>query len=248
MVLARLRTVFKTAQRRKDGAGDPLLVNDPMKYVNNLREPKTDVDPFTREEVNRVLQACNGWEKTFVTILFATGVRPNEALALYWGDIDFNCGIIRVRATLHRNRFGGRELPKTPGSERDISMSDIARRALEEQRARSEARGALVFPNDDGSPMDLSNFRRRNWEGILKGTKPRVTTRPIYQCRHSAATLALDAGATPREVADMLGHTSVEMVFRRYAKWIRGLNNGGAAKALDRALSPSSHESSMGST
>ena len=40
MVIARLRTILATAHRRK------LITDDPMQYVANLREPKSDVDPF----------------------------------------------------------------------------------------------------------------------------------------------------------------------------------------------------------
>ena len=94
-------------------------------------------------------------------------------------------------------------------------------------------KGDLVFVNADGGPVDVSNFRRRNWPGILK--RAHVTTRTIYQCRHSFATLALEAGASPRNVADALGHTSLEIVYRRYARWIPG-KNAGATDALDGAL------------
>jgi hypothetical protein len=50
MIIARLRTVFATAGRRK------LIADDPMKYVDNLSEPKPDVDPLTLKEATACLR------------------------------------------------------------------------------------------------------------------------------------------------------------------------------------------------
>jgi hypothetical protein len=38
---------------------------------------------------------------------------------------------------------------------------------LQEQRARTQLRGDLVFLNETGGPIDLTNFRDRNWKRIL---------------------------------------------------------------------------------
>jgi integrase len=49
MIVAQLRTMFATAKRRK------LIPEDPMVFVQNLREPKAEVDPFTLEEAERLI-------------------------------------------------------------------------------------------------------------------------------------------------------------------------------------------------
>ena len=53
----------------------------------------------------------------------------------------------------------------------------------------------------------------------------------MYQTRHTFATLMLGAGESPAPVAQQLGHTSAEMVFRRYSKFIPNLTrqDGSAA-------------------
>ena len=45
----------------------------------------------------------------------------------------------------------------------------------------------------------------------------------MYQTRRTFATLMLGAGESPAWVAQQLGHTSAEMVFRRYAKFVPNL-------------------------
>lgn len=210
MVVARLRSIFATAHWRK------IIADNPMHYVRNLREARHDADPFDLDEAGRIIEAAEGWERTFVTTLLYTGMRPGEALALHWDAIDWDRGVILVRFT--ESRRYGRGLPKTPGSERDVEMIAPVRAALKEQRPRSQMRGDLVFPSIARTAIDLANFRARNWPRIL--TRAKVRPRKLYQCRHTFARLALEHGDTPQHVAAQLGHTSVEMVFRVYSRWM----------------------------
>ena len=159
MIIARLRTVFATAKRRK------LIGEDPMAFVQNLREPKAEVDPFTLDEAERVVEAATGEDRAIVAVLIFCGLRPNAVLALRWEDVDFDREQLRIRRSIHR--FGGIGLPKTASSERDVDMLDIVIDKLQEQRARTQLRGHLVFVNETGGPIDLTNFRDRNWKRIL---------------------------------------------------------------------------------
>ncbi len=68
MVIGRLRTIFATAHRRK------LIADDPMKYVKNLREPKSDVDPFDLDEALRIVEAARDSDRAFLSVLLFTGV------------------------------------------------------------------------------------------------------------------------------------------------------------------------------
>ena len=225
MVLARLRTIFATAKRRK------LIADDPMVYVRNLRQPKPDVDPFDLEEALRLLESAKGWERAFLALLLFTGIRPNEALALRWAQIDWAHALIRVRQSIGRD--GSLGLPKTRGSERDVEMIALVRNALQEQRARSQLKGELVFPSASGTPIDLNNFRARNWPRIIRHAG--VRERTIYQCRHSFARFLIEQGDTPQHVAAQLGHAGVRMVFEVYGRWLKRPTSA-AMEALDCAV------------
>jgi integrase len=211
MIIARLRTIFATAKRRK------LVPEDPMLFVQNLREPKAEVDPFELEEAVRLINSATGQDRAIITVLIFCGLRPNEALALRWQDVDFGRRILKIRRTIHR--FGGIGLPKTASSERDVDMLDPVIVELEEQRARTQMRGELVFLNDVRGPVDLTNFRDRNWKRIL--IRARLRARTIYQCRHTFAALQLSRGENPQYVAHQMGHTNLEMIIRHYARWSR---------------------------
>jgi integrase len=237
MLIARLRTIFATACDRG------LIDANPMRRVKNLRECKPEVDPFDMTETLQLIEAAQGWERPFLSCLLFAGLRPNEAFALSWDHIDFEHGLIRVRRNLTPRH--GLGLPKTPGSERDVEMSGIVRASLNEQRARSRLKGDLVFPSTEGTPLDLDNFRARNWPRLLK--RAGVRARVLYQCRHSFARLLLEQGDTPQHVAAMLGHTTVKMVFQVYGRWMSRPESTALAR-LDAALtSKAGHGSGHGS-
>lgn len=209
MMIARLRTIFATAKRRK------LIAEDPMIFIKNLREPKGDVDAFTLEEAERLIKSAAGQDRTLITILIFCGLRPNEALALHWEDVDFDREQLRIRHSIHR--FAGIGLPKTASSEREVDMLPLVVDELQMQRPRTQLRGDLVFLNESGGPLDLTNFRERNWRRFLVRTSLRH--RNLYQCRHTYAALQLSRGENPQYVAHQLGHTNLEMIIRHYARW-----------------------------
>src|ERR1700722_16189781 len=112
MILARLRTIFSIAKRRK------LVSEDPMPFVQNLREPKAEVDPFELEEAERLINTATGQDRGIVTVLIFCGLRPNEALALRWQDVDFDREQLMIRRSIHR--FSGIGLPKNASRGREV--------------------------------------------------------------------------------------------------------------------------------
>src|SRR5437899_591651 len=86
-----------------------------------------------------------------------------------------------------------------------------------------------IDPNRDGGALDMTNLRERVWKPALRRAGLRYRT--MYQTRHTFATLMLSAGEDIGWVAKQLGHTSVEMVIRRYHRFIPNLTrrDGSAA-------------------
>jgi integrase len=204
-----------------------------MRYVENLKETKPEIDPFDLDESRALLDAAQGWERPFLAVMLFASPRPNEALALRWSDLDWQHGTIRVRR--NATRFGIGPL-KTKSSEHDAPMLPLVRGLLAKQRERSELRGELVFPAANGAVFDLANFRHRNWPRILRDAH--VRSRTLYQCRHTFARLLLERGESPQWVARAMGHSSVQMVFQVYGRWCAATNfESRALSALDADLS-----------
>lgn len=90
----------------------------------------------------------------------------------------------------------------------------------------------FVFCNQAGNPHCHRNVTKRVWYPILRhlGLRKR---RP-YQSRHTTATLWLASGENAEWVAKQLGHTTTEMLFRRYSRFIPNLtrSDGSAFQRL----------------
>jgi len=76
-----------------------------------------------------------------------------------------------------------------------------------------------VFRNQHGNPLGVDNLCNKVWYPALK--KAGLRMRTMYQTRHTFASLMLSHGEDPLWIARMLGHTTLQMVFQHYGKFIR---------------------------
>ncbi|SHJ88367.1 integrase [Malonomonas rubra DSM 5091] len=198
-------------------AADRFHFTTPYTGIKSLKVPKTEVDPFTLEEVNLILSKVRADFRTYYTIRFFTAMRTGEIDGLQWKFVDFERRQILVRETLVQGRI---ETPKTPGSIREIQMANPVYEALKEQQ---KVTGHLnfVFCNRAGETLNHCNVTKRIWYPTLKylGLKKR---RP-YQTRHTMATLWLAAGENPEWIAKQMGHMSTEMLFTVYSRFVPNL-------------------------
>jgi integrase len=198
-----------------EAAEKRVLTYDPTAFVKRLRAPKPDVDPFTPEEMARVLDAVTPHYRTYFEVAFLTGMRPNELTALKWGHVDCVHRTLAVREGRVRRIEG---LPKTDGSVRDLDLLEPVVEALRRHRAETWLRGDYVFLNQEGRPVETTTLLRRIWYPALH--RAGIRRRTMYQTRHTFATLMLATGENPEWIARQLGHTSTQMLFQRYAKFI----------------------------
>jgi integrase len=89
--------------------------------------------------------------------------------------------------------------------------------ALEAQRNLT-GKGKYIFLTKDGERMNPDYLRNQVWKPALK--KAGLKYRTPYQTRHTFATLALSQGEDIGWVQNMLGHSSLQMIFTRYYAWI----------------------------
>lgn len=206
----------------------------PMQGIKGLPVGRTDVEPFTLDEVNTIISTVRPGFRSYYTARFFTGMRTGEIDGLQWHYVDFDRREILIRQALVNGELGP---VKTDGSQREILMSDPVFEALRDQYEVTGNRD-FVFCNQAGNVHCHRNVTKRVWYPILRhlGLRKR---RP-YQSRHTAATLWLASGENPEWVARQLGHTTTEMLFRRYSRFIPNLTRtDGSAfqRLLDKSLS-----------
>lgn len=170
------------------------------------------------------------------------GVRCREANGLKWEFVDFDRREIRVRESLVRGRT---EYTKTDGSQREIHMSQPVFDALKRMEQRTRRFGGYVFCTRNGLPIDNHNFVNRIWNPLLRHLGLKV--RRPYQMRHTCATLWLGARENPEWIARQLGHTSTQMLFNTYSRYVPNLTRQDGS-AFDRMVTAAIHSGVTTST
>jgi integrase len=198
-------------------AADRFEFTSPYLNIKSLKVPKTDVEPFTLQEVLQILDTVRDDFRGYYTLRFFTGMRTGEIDGLQWKYVDFSRRQILIRETW----VGGRlDYTKNDGSQREIEMSVPVYEALQKQRDVTGT-SQFVFCSREGTPYSYRNINNRVWYPLLRhlGLRKR---RP-YQTRHTAATLWLGAGENPEWIARQMGHTTTEMLFRVYSRYVPNL-------------------------
>ena len=211
-------------------AADRYEFASPVANLKPLKVRKSDVQPFTLAEVEKILATVRPDYRDYLLVRFLTGMRSGEADGLKWRYVDFERRLILVREAFV---LGEDEYTKTDGSQRDIQMSTPVIEALRRQEKATRALSAYVFCNQEGNPIDNKNFTERVWRPLLRHLG--MTVRRPYQMRHTAATLWLAAGESPEWIAHQLGHTSTQMLFKVYSRYVPNLTRQDGS-AIDRLL------------
>jgi integrase len=230
--------------------------SNPMIGIENGKTIKTLPDPFTVAERDLILADIREHydPRVYAYFLwqFFTGMRPEEAIALRWSDIDWQAETVRVQRV---RTAGGSERDGTKtGMVRDVDLLPQALEALRimrpyTQMKRVERKGdpddaCDIFerPEYQGGPHggrhypaapwhDERRQRDHYWKPALKRAK--VRWRVPYNCRHTFASTALMTGTPPAYIAAQLGH-SVKVLLEKYARWVPG-NDAHAARDRLRA-------------
>ncbi|WP_285261491.1 Arm DNA-binding domain-containing protein [Halopseudomonas bauzanensis] len=209
-IMTPLRMILNEAANRYN-------FSSPYVGIKSLKVPRVDVEPFTLEEVSSIIAAVRPDFKNYYIVRFFTGMRTSEIDGLQWKYIDFE-----RRQILVREAWVGNELvyTKNDGSFRTIDMSGPVYEALFDQQ-KATKQHPFVFCTSNGRPLSHRNITQRVWHPLLRHLG--LNARRPYQTRHTAATLWLAAGEAPEWIARQMGHTTTEMLFRVYSRYVPNL-------------------------
>jgi len=149
-------------------------------------------------------------------------MRPGEALALQWSDLNFTARKILVERAFSDGELG---TTKTEGV-RNVDMSQelalaitalYRKREVQVLKSGSGAVSDLVFINSAGNPIDISRVRKR-FSRLLN--EAGISGHRLYDLRHTFATALLAKNAPITYVAAQLGHAKPTTTLQHYARWL----------------------------
>ena len=208
--------------------------------------PTTDtITVFTEEEIAKLKAECKktwGTGKRFYQqsaayiFMLNTGLRTGEMLGLKNSDVDRENRVIHINQAVKevqkRNgveQLSGREIevgkPKSATRKRDVPLNNTAVEAIKELRQEFYfGEDSPLVCDSKGGHTKPSNFRKRFYR-ILDGAG--IEHKGLHSLRHTFATNLVNGvkqpdgtvkSLTPKEVADLLGHSTSEITERYYVK------------------------------
>lgn len=185
---------------------------NPCRAAGSMGKSKADeMNIWTQKEYERFSNAISKSSmKLAFDILFYTGMRSGELLALTPADI-----LSSKRIDINKNyaKIKGEELflePKTPKAKRCISIPDFLYDDIQEYISKLYGIG-----NGDR----IFYFQKTALEKEMKRVSERIGLKPIrvHDLRHSHASMLIELGFTPLEIAERLGHESIKTTLDTYS-------------------------------
>ena len=219
-------SVFRTALQ--DALYDSLIQENPLynwqfKRNDPPKQKKDDIDPFSQNELDLIINSLNGQNKNMLQLWRETGLRTSELVALEWGDFDLNNNTVQIwKAKTDDADIA--EPPKTWAGNRMIELSPSAVAAVYSQKQFTFITGKEVFQN----PRTLKpwsgdrQIREIFWRPTLK--RVGVRYRYPYQIRHSFASHRIMQAQTIGElmaIAVIMGHREWTFTARQYSRFIK---------------------------
>ena len=212
---------------------DRVVVLDPFVGVRWGRIAVPGPEPFSADERTRILRwferkpfgfhsgrvANSGYMRphpqyhALAHTLFWTGMRPSEAVAMRWCEVDLDAGVLRVVRSRHLYEESA---PKTAQAVRTVELFPETIRLLRALQPLHVTPEAYVFTNMAGRPVEPKAFST-HWYRCLRALGIRV--RGIYATKDTYISTALTAGVNTAWLEAQTG-VRYETLRRHYGKWV----------------------------
>ena len=201
-----LTVLFKYAQQWGWVGASPL---DGVNKITKIRNERSRY--LSEEERKKLLDACrtSDNEQLYPVVVFAlsTGARKSEILGLTLADIDLN----RDTAVLRDTKNGDTRAVPVVHHLHDLLVAQAKKVNAFYDKIEPSPKRRWLFPRRDGQePIDI----RKAWENARDAAG--IEDFRFHDLRHSTASYLAMNGASLVEIAEILGHRTLQMV-RRYA-------------------------------
>ena len=203
-----LAALFNYAVRYYD------LKDNPCRKAGSIGKSKADdMEFWTKQEFKQFLPSMDQKPEARMAflLLYWTGMRIGELLALTYEDIDLEKRIISISKSYQR--IDGKDVitpPKTPKSNRKITIPPFLAEELKEYCSHLYG----IMPNERMFRFTKSYMEHEIVRGIKETGVKRIR---LHDLRHSHASLLVELGFQPLAIAERLGHEKIETTLNTYS-------------------------------
>lgn len=203
-----LSAIFNYAVRYYD------LKSNPCVKAGSMGKSKAEeMDFWTGEEFRKFIDSIMNKRLSYMAFmtLYWTGMRLGELLALTPKDVDLEKRTISI--TKSYQRLGRKDVitpPKTPKSKRVITIPEFLAADIKDYM------DSLYDLQEDDRLFPITKYYlgHEMQRGIKESGVKRIR---LHDLRHSHASLLIELGFSPLEIANRLGHEKVETTLNTYA-------------------------------
>ncbi len=158
-------------------------------------------------------------------------MRRGELQALRSSDIDLGRSEITVERSW--DQYEGPIAPKSKAGIRTVPILAVLRDHLDARALGTDS--DLVFgrgPDEPFNPKSIADPAKRAWAAVnerereeaeREGRNPDLLpSLTFHECRHTFASLLIDAGVNPKAIQEFMGHATIEETFSRYGHLMPG--------------------------
>ena len=203
-----LSAIFNYAVRYYD------LKSNPCAKAGSMGKSKAEeMDFWTEEEFRKFIDSVMNKRLSYMAFmtLYWTGMRLGELLALNPKDVDLEKRTISI--TKSYQRLGKKDVitpPKTPKSKRVITIPEFLAADIKDYMDSLYD----LQENDRLFPITKYYLEHEMQRGIKESGVKQIR---VHDLRHSHASMLIELGFSPLEIANRLGHEKVETTLNTYA-------------------------------
>lgn len=183
---------------------------NPCDRAGHMGKRTRSMNFWTLDQYNLfITQITDITARTALQLLFYSGMRFGELLALTYGDLDFITNTIYITKSLQRK--GGEDIITPPKTDTGIRKISMPAAIMQELKTYTDKIYGIQ------SPDRIFTFTRMLIRGNMKrgSTAADIPFIRIHDLRHSHVSLLIHMGFTPHLIAERIGDT-VQMVNNTY--------------------------------
>ena len=183
----------------------------PVNPAKSVKAPRGLPREYRQAPTTKEIQIIkdNAEKHLLPALIYYTGCRWGEALALKWEDIDFQRKTIKIeRSVFYRSTRPEIKAPKTESGKRNVPLLGAIESVLRPRIGRG-----YIFTPDNGKSLLWESPAQGLYKRFQKETGLKITA---HQIRHAYATALLESGVEAKIAQKLLGHAQISTTMDIY--------------------------------